>query len=69
MAAMQRITALRGLMDDCAPSPAEMVTHPHFSCARYGVKLFHDPTALDGQKDEPSLQELGWSAQQLGQMR
>lgn len=69
MAAMQRITALRGLMDDCAPSPAEMISHLHFSHECYDVNLFHKPTALDEQKDEPSLHDLGWSAQRLAQIR
>jgi hypothetical protein len=95
IAALQGITALRGLMDDCAAlveslmqgmgaclnkprlidpevrtlSPHELVEKPRFSYARYDVKLYHDPNPRDQQNDEPLLQELGWSAEQLAQMQ
>ena len=95
IAALQGITALRGLMDDCAAlveslmqgmgvclneprlidpevrtlSPHELVEKPRFSYARYDVKLYHDPNPRDQQNDEPLLQELGCSAEQLAQMQ
>ena len=95
LAAMQGITALSSLMEDCEAlvesvmqgmghcltkprwidpevrdlSPHAMVDQPHFSYARYDVKIFHDSKPSDGQDDEPYLQQLGLSAEQLARMR
>ncbi|MFN9548286.1 MAG: patatin-like phospholipase family protein [Cyanobacteriota bacterium] len=95
IAALQGVTALRSLMDDCASlveslmqglgyclneprlidselcrlSPHEMTSSPRFSYARYDVKIFHDPTPVDGQNDEEYLKMLGLSEAQLVDMQ